>query len=309
MNRREFLLAAAAAATAKAAPHRKLNVSVFSKHLQFLQGEDLAIAVAEIGFDGIDLAVRPGGHVEPERVAQDLPPLIKIIRAHRLEVPMITSGIEDADTPHAESVLRTISELGIHHYRWGGFKYDPAGPAFGKQLEALKPRVANLAALNAKYKTGAMFHTHSGINLVGAPIWDLYLLLKDFDPQAVGVNYDIGHATVEGGFGGWIDSFRVLGPHLRGVAVKDFLWEKDAKGNWKAQWKPIGEGMVRFPQFFQLLAQSDFNGPLQIHYEYPLGGADSGKRTITIPPEQVFTAMKSDLEKIRSYLAKNGLAG
>ena len=90
--------------------------------------------------------------------------------------------------------------------------------------------------------------------------------------------------------------------------MKDFLWEKDAKGSWKAQWKPIGEGMVRFPQFFQLLAQSDFNGLLQIHYEYPLGGADAGKRVITIPPEQVFTAMKSDLEKIRVYLAKSGLA-
>ncbi len=309
MNRRDFLLAAAVATTAKAAVPRKLNVSVFSKHLQFLQGEALAKAAAEIGFDGIDLAVRPGGHVEPERVAQDLPPLIKLIHAHGLKVPMITSGIEDVETPHAESVLRTISELGIHHYRWGGFKYDPAGPAFGKQLDALKPRVAKLAELNTKYKTGAMFHTHSGINLVGAPIWDLYVLLKDFDPQAVGVNYDIGHATVEGGFGGWIDSFRVLGPHLRGVAVKDFLWEKDAKGNWKAEWKPIGEGMVRFPQFFQLLAQSDFNGPLQVHYEYPLGGADSGKRNITISPEQLFTAMKSDLVKVRGYLAKSGLAG
>ncbi|MEO8125517.1 MAG: TIM barrel protein [Bryobacteraceae bacterium] len=307
MNRRDFLLASLAAPIAAKAAPRKLNVSIFSKHLQFLQGEALAKAVAEIGFDGIDLAVRPGGHVEPERVAQDLPPLLKIIRAHQLEVPMITSGIEDADTPHAESVLRTISELGIHHYRWGGFKYDPAGPAFGKQLEALKPRVAKLAALNARYKTGAMFHTHSGINLVGAPIWDLYVLLKDFDPQAVGVNYDVGHATVEGGFGGWIDSFRVLGPHLRGVAVKDFLWEKDARGIWKAEWKPIGEGMVRFPQFFQLLAQSDFTGPLQVHFEYPLGGADAGKRTITMPREQVLSAMKRDLEKVRAYLGKAGL--
>jgi sugar phosphate isomerase/epimerase len=176
-------------------------------------------------------------------------------------------------------------------------------------LDALKPRVAKLAALNAKYKTTAMFHTHSGINLVGAPIWDLYVLLKDFDPQAVGVNYDVGHATVEGGFGGWIDSFRVLGPHLRGVALKDFRWEKDTKGNWSAEWKPIGEGMVRFPQFFKLLAQSDFDGPLQLHFEYPLGGADSGKRSITIPQEQVLKSMKADLEKVRAYLATAGLAG
>jgi sugar phosphate isomerase/epimerase len=311
MKRRDFLLTAAAAAqtVARGASSRKLKVCVFSKHLHFLQGEELAKATAKLGFDGIDLTVRPGGHVDPARVAQDLPPLVKILRANGLEVPMITSGIEDADSPHAESVLRAISELGIRHYRWGGFKYDPKGAALGVQLAALKPKVAKLAALNAKYKTGAMFHTHSGINLVGAPIWDLYILLKDFDPEAVGVNYDVGHATIEGGYGGWIDSFRVLGPYLRGIAVKDFLWEKDAKGNWKPEWKPLGDGMVRLPQFFSMLASTDFTGPLQIHYEYPLGGADKGSTKLTIPQDQIFTAMKSDLQKVRAYLTKNGLAG
>ena len=308
MNRRHFLLAAgaAAAASSAAAQPQKLKVAIFSKHLQFLEGEELAKGAAEIGFDGIDLAVRKGGHVEPERVAQDLPLLIKTIRAHKLEVPMVTTDILDADTPHAEAVLSTISELGIHHYRWGGFKYDPAKP-LPQQLDALKPRVAKLSALNAKYKTGAMFHTHSGIDLVGAPIWDLYILLKDFDPAAVGINYDVGHATIEGGFGGWIESFRVCGPYLRGIAVKDFLWEKNARG-WRANFKPLGTGMVDFDRFFAMVAQRGFDGPLQLHFEYPLGGADGGKRQITIPREEVFTAMKRDLEKLRGYLGKAGLA-
>jgi sugar phosphate isomerase/epimerase len=301
MNRRSFLLAAAAVSALPAAP-RKLKVAVFSKHLHFLKGEELAKAAASAGFDGLDITVRPGGHVEPARVAQDLPPLVKLIRANGLEVPMITSGIEDADTPHAEAVIRTIADLGIRHYRWGGYKYDPAGPPLADQLAAFRPKVGKLAALNAKYKVGAMFHTHSGINLVGAPIWDLYILLKDLDPQSVGVNYDIGHATIEGGFGGWIDSFRVLGPYVRGVAVKDFLWEKDAKGNWNAEWKPLGEGMVRFPEFFRMLARTGFNGPLQIHYEYPLGGAQDGKRQLTIPQDQVLSAMKRDLQTLRGYL-------
>lgn len=308
MNRRHFLLAAgaAAAASSAAAQPQKLKVAIFSKHLQFLEGEELAKGAAEIGFDGIDLAVRKGGHVEPERVAQDLPLLIKTIRAHKLEVPMVTTDILDADTPHAEAVLSTISELGIHHYRWGGFKYDPAKP-LPQQLDALKPRVAKLSALNAKYKTGAMFHTHSGIDLVGAPIWDLYILLKDFDPAAVGINYDVGHATIEGGFGGWIESFRVCGPYLRGIAVKDFLWEKNARG-WRANFKPLGTGMVDFDRFFAMVAQRGFDGPLQLHFEYPLGGADGGKRQITIPREEVFIAMKRDLEKLRGYLGKAGLA-
>ena len=278
----------------------KLKVAIFSKHLQFLRGEALAAGAAEMGFDGIDLAVRKGGHVEPERVRQDLPNLVAIIRSHGLEVPMLTTDIVDAETPHAEDVLKVMTELGIHHYRWNNFRYDADRP-IAKQLEELKPRVAKLAALNARYQASAMYHTHSGIGLVGASIWDLYIVLKDFDPQAVGVNYDIGHATIEGGFGGWINSLRITGPHLRGVAVKDFLWEKDKRG-WKANFKPLGTGMVHFQQFFSMLAAAHFSGPLQLHFEYPLGGADNGKTSITIPKEEVFAAMRRDLQQLRGYL-------
>ena len=278
----------------------KLKVAIFSKHLQFLRGEALATGAAEIGFDGIDLAVRKGGHVEPERVRQDLPNLVAMIRSHGLEVPMLTTDIVDAETPHADDVLKVMTELGIHHYRWAAIRYDTDRP-LAKQLDELKPRVAKLAALNSRYQAAAMYHTHSGIGLVGASIWDLYIVLKDFDPQAVGVNYDIGHATIEGGFGGWINSLRITGPHLRGVAVKDFLWEKDKRG-WKANFKPLGTGMVHFPQFFGMLAASHFSGPLQLHFEYPLGGADNGKTSITIPKEEVFASMKRDLQQLRSYL-------
>ena len=284
----------------------KLKVAIFSKHLQFLRGEDLAKGAAEIGFDGIDITVRRGGHVVPERVRQDLPGLVATMRAHRLQVPMITTDIVDAETPYAEDILKTMAELGIPNYRWGGLKY-AADLSYAEQLDRMKPRVAKLAALNARYKVGAMYHTHSGVGVVGASIWDLYILLKDFDPKAVGVNYDIGHAVIEGGAGGWINSFRITGPHLRGIAVKDFLWTKDAKGNWKERWNPLGEGMVQFPKFFAMVAAAGFAGPLQLHFEYPLGGADAGKTNPTIEREEIFGAMKRDLARLREYLAEAGL--
>ena len=285
-----------------------LKIAVFSKHLEFLEGEDLAKTANEIGFDGIDLAVRKGGHVEPERVGQDLPPLIGSIRRHGLEVPMITTDIIDADTPYAGEVLAAMTDLGIHHYRWGGLTWSNNGPLM-KQIDEFRPRVAKLAALNARYQASAMYHTHSGIGLVGASIWDLHEILKGFDPKLVGVNYDIGHATVEGGFGGWVESLRITGEYLRGVAVKDFLWEKDEKGKWNAVWKPLGEGMVRFPQFFTMLREARFAGPLQIHYEYPLGGADKGKKKdLTMSRADIFAAMKRDVGVLRGYLAAAQLA-
>ena len=287
----------------------KLTVCIFSKHLQFLEGEELAKAAAAIGFDGIDLTVRKGGHVAPERVRQDLPPLVALIHRHGLATPMVTTDIVDAATPFAEDILKTAADLGIRRYRWmpsGGFKYT-AGTPYPAQLDGFKSRVAKLAELNGRCGVGAMYHTHSGLNLVGSSIWDLYILFKDLDPKLIGVNYDIGHATVEGGFGGWINSFRITGPHLRGIAVKDFRWAKNARGEWAVEWAPLGEGMVRFPQFFAMVKQAGFDGPVQLHFEYPLGGANDGKRTITIPRDEVFAAMKRDLSTLRGYMAAAGV--
>lgn len=297
-SRRALLAGAGAllssAGVASAAPG-KLKVAIFSKHLQFVQGDELARTAAEIGFDGIDITVRKGGHVEPERVRQELPGLVAIIRKHGLAVPMITTDIVDTETPFTEDILRTMQDLGIRDYRWGGYKYTDNTPIIA-QLEAMRPRVEKLAALNARYRVCAMYHTHSGVNLVGASFWDLYILLKGVDPNAAGVNFDIGHATVEGGLGGWINNFRVTSDHLRGIAIKDFVWGKDAKGSWQPQWKPLGEGMVRFPKFFQMVAASGFDGPLQLHFEYKLGD-----------PAETRVAMKRDLATLRGYLAQAGL--
>jgi len=305
---RRMLLAGGAALLARprAQAAAKLKVAVFSKHLQFLEGEGLAKAAADMGFDGLDLTVRKGGHVEPERVRQDLPPLVAIIRKHGLEVPMVTTEIADAETPFAEDVVRTAAELGIRHYRFGGFKYREDQP-YPRQLDAFKPRLARLAALNQRYDSCAMYHTHSGVGLVGSSIWDLHEIMNGLDPARVGMNYDVSHATIEGGVGGWINSFHICGAHLRGIAVKDFIWDKSRRGRWEPVFQPLGTGMVNFPKFFQMVAAADFHGPLQLHFEYPLGGADNGNRTLTIPQSEVFAAMKRDLGELRRYLAQASL--
>ena len=306
ISRRALLAAGALLLAPKAQAKGKLKVCIFAKHLQFVQGEDLAKATAAMGFDGVDIALRKGGNIEPETMAKDLPALVNILRQHGLEVPMVTTDIADTETPLTEEILKTASALGIRNYRFGAYKWDAAKP-YDAQLEAWKPRLAKLAALNAKYGMCAMYHTHSGVGVVGASIWDLWYLMKELDPNAIGMNFDVAHATIEGGLGGWIDSFKITGKYLRGIAIKDFAWGKDGKGVAQSQWKPIGEGMVKLPQFFSMVAQTPFAGPVQMHYEYPLGGANGGKTTLTIPKEEVYAAMKKDLDKTRAMMAQAGL--
>lgn len=297
---------AAAPGAAQSAPER-FTICAFSKHFHWASVPEAAEVCAKLGYEGIDLTLRKGGHVLPERVADDLPKAVEAIRKAGLKIPMATTGIVDASTPHAEEVIKTMAGLGIRHYRWGGFRYNVKEP-IAKQLESFRPRVRDLAALNRQYGVCAMYHTHSGIGEVGACMWDLWLLLKDFDPNHVSANYDIGHATVEGGFGGWIHTSRLLMPHMRGVAVKDFRWQANDRGVWRPRWCAMGEGMVNFRQFFGMLREAKFAGPLQLHMEYPeLAGADVGRTDFTIPKEKLLAIMQKDIDTLKSLLRDSGL--
>src|SRR5687768_7815722 len=44
----------------------------FSKHLPRMNGRELGQSLKALGFQGVDLTVRPGGHVDPKRVTIEL---------------------------------------------------------------------------------------------------------------------------------------------------------------------------------------------------------------------------------------------
>jgi sugar phosphate isomerase/epimerase len=310
MDRRSFLQIGSVAALAAGGAARastKLKIDAYSRHLQWLRSADEVAEIAvEMGYDGVDITARPyPGHVDPSRVAQDLPPFVNAIRKRGLQVVEITTNIADADSPHAEDVLRAASELGIKYYWWGTFRYEAGKPVM-QQLDALKPRVARLAALNAKYKMTAMYHTYSG-NAVGAPIWDMLYVLRDFSPEQVGFHCDIGHMTNAGGNGTWATNLRAAGPYVRGVSVKDSFIAKNADGTWRVRYVPLGEGNVQLPQFAAVLKEIDFSGPVEIQAEYPNGGAENAQDKITLPRDQVLGAMKKDLQVLRSAFGAAGL--
>ncbi|MBK5291007.1 MAG: TIM barrel protein [Acidobacteriia bacterium] len=311
LSRRAVLGMSAGAAVSLAAPvdpGHKLQVCAFSKHFHWLNVREASQLAASIGYDGLDLTVRKDGHVEPERVADDLPKAVQAILASGLKAPMITAGIVDVGSPHAEAILKTASALGIKRYRWGGFRYDTS-KSIPQQIREFQAQSRDLAAMNKRYGVCAMYHTHSGVGQFGASMWDIWSVLKDLDTSAVSVNLDIGHATVEGGLGGWVNTSRLLLPISKGIAVKDFRWEKNAAGKWSPRWCGLGQGMVDFPQFFAMLKTSGFDGPLQLHMEYPeLGDAHSGKKRMSIPKVEFVSLMKRDLAVLRGLLKEGGLA-
>ena len=68
-------------------------------------------------------------------------------------------------------------------------------------------------------------------------------MLKDLNPEYIGIQYDIMHATAEGGYS-WALALKQIIPWIHSLAIKDFVWEKREK-EWQPNYVPLGEGMDR----------------------------------------------------------------
>src|SRR5262245_12385130 len=237
MQRREFLttgagaLVAARAALsaamlqAPAGTGRKLKIDINSKYLQWLRSADeVADAVAEMSFDGLDLNVMPyPGHIDPAKVAQDLPLFVTAFRKRDLRISSLATTITDAESPNADAILKAASGAGMTHYTCGAFPYEKSKPILS-QLDSIRSRVTKLAALNVKYKMTGMVDTNSAGDNVGSALWDWMILLKDIDPSQLGIQYDVFHQTQNAG---WEFNLRAAGKYVAGIAIRDFAFEQD----------------------------------------------------------------------------------
>jgi sugar phosphate isomerase/epimerase len=289
INRREFVARASAgllcaALELDAAPPFGQRLCAFEKPLQFLSYADLADTMATISVSGIEATVRAKGHVLPGNVAEDLPRLQDALQKRGREITIIATDINAADQPHAELVLSTAAKLGIRHYRMQWYRYDLRKPIL-PQLDAFAASLRHLVDLTRELKMNAIYHNHSGPDLVGAPIWDIYELLKNYDPKIIGIGFDIHHAVVEGGLS-WQIQFRLIASHLAAIYVKDFVWENN-----EVKDVPLGEGRVD-RSFFPMVRKLGFNGPICLHIEY----LDGKKEDV------IAAAFRRDLATLRSWL-------
>jgi len=233
-----------------------------------LTSRELAQSAKAAGFGGIDLTVRQGGHVRPERAATDLPQAFAAIRDTGLEVPMITTELLSAEDPTAEPILNTAAKLSISYLKPGYYHYKWIDVL--KELGEAGKRFRGLVELAGKYGIQVGYHNHP--DYIGAPIWDMARVIEPLDPRWCGYYFDLSQATMEGGASGWKIAANLVIPRLKMIAAKDFVWRKVGPHRWEAETCPMEQGMSRWKEFLQTLAQSDFHGPITLHEEYRIAG-------------------------------------
>ncbi|MEZ7506954.1 sugar phosphate isomerase/epimerase family protein [Flavobacterium sp. Arc2] len=272
-----------------------LDVNIFSKHLQFLDYKTTGEIAAEMGFSGVDLTVRPGGHVLPENVKTDLPIAVNAIRKSGINCTMITTAIESTNNPLDIDILQTAAANKITYYRPNWYKYKE-GQSMEDALLYYQAEIRKLGMLNKELGLIGCYQNVDG-TVVGSSFWEVKKIIETVDPKYFGSQYDIRHAMVEGG-NSWQNGLQLLEPNIKTIVLKDFKWGK-VNGKWEAINVPVGEGMVDFDKYFKLLKHYKLKPPVSLHIEYDLGGAEQGKQKITVDKKIVFDAIKRDLKSVQ----------
>lgn len=264
-------------------------ICAYSQNLIKVPYPQLGIVAGQIGYDGVDVTVMEGGHVNPHITNVDLVRAFESVRGAGLEVPMISTMVTTANDQTAYPILAITGHTQVHLYRLGFWPYavgNNAIPDIPRRLAQVRNDIASLLALGKSYQMTAMFPNRAG-SYVGEALWDAQAIIGDMDPQLIGYYYDPSQATAEGGVSGWEIALRLALPRLKAVAVQDFIWARSGNG-WKMQMCPMGEGVVDWSIFFRILADARFTGPLSIHMEYA--------------PQDELGAMKKDLEFVRKQV-------
>jgi sugar phosphate isomerase/epimerase len=240
-------------------------ILVFSQNLIQIEYPELGDIVRQMGFDGVDLTIRPGGHVEPNLANVDLVRAFEVMNGDGLAIPVITTAITSPMDRTAVPVIALAGMSGAKFFRPGDWTYGNS-PNPMSRLAEVQRDLAGLMTIGRQYTAAAAVHNGTG-ETVGASIWDVQRILDPLDPAWSGYYFDIGNATATAGGGTWEVALRLTLPRLKCVSIQDFIWEKQ-NDQWKMTKVPLGQGMVEWPKFFQMLARANFTGPITLEVGY-----------------------------------------
>lgn len=147
----------------------------------------LAEKLAGLGFEGVELAVRPGYQVVPENVGADLPRAVRLLEEHGLKTPSIAGETDEATIEACGAagvgIIRICAPIDLDK------GYRASVDDYRRRFDALLPALErNGVAIGVQ--------NHYG-NMIGSAV-GLAHLLADYDPKQVCGVLDMGHCAVDG---------------------------------------------------------------------------------------------------------------
>lgn len=285
--------------TPVAAESKSNPLAVFTKSFQDRPIPEVCRIFKQIGAKGLDLTVRPGGHIDPQNVVQELPQASQAAKEAGVKIFFLTTAITDPDET-ARKLLATASDLGITRIKLGYYRYKNFGK-MAQEMDAVKKRLAAVTKMAKPFGVLPCVHIHSG-NSIPSHGTHLYELIKDFSPEEIGAYVDPQHMTKEGGVDGWRQGLDLLGPWIALSSMKNFAWERterDKHGQqlWRTINVPVADGVCPVPEYLAALHKLGYQGVISMHSEYK--GKHSFKQLDT---DGCIAQTKQDIQFVRQFV-------
>lgn len=236
----------------------KIAYSVFTKPWK----QPLPVLAKQVkgwGFDGIELPVRPGYQVLPEKVASDLPKAVKLLADAGLKIFSIAG-------PTDEVTIAACAEAGVPVIRIMA----PIGDDGYMATEArFKKEFDNLLPLLEKYKVKIGVQNHLGRCICNA--MGLRHLIEKYDPRWIGAVWDAAHNALNGEDPEM--AIDIVWSHLCMVNLKNAFWQR-ANGpeaeqvTWRPWWTSGRQGLANWPRVAAELKRRAFQGVVCLTAEY-----------------------------------------
>lgn len=239
------------------------QLALFVKPWKSLSLAELGAHVRQLGFEWIELPVRPGFPCQPESIEQDLPRAGQILNDVGVQILNVTAALPLDD----ERLYAACAAAGVGMnrvmFRTEGKPYWEAEEAARRQLDAALP-------LCERYGVQVGIQNHCGA-YVGVHELGLHHLVKDYDPRYVGIIWDAAHNALEG-----MEpelALDVVTSHLCCVNLKNGFWRQvsgpEAEvAQWKVYWTSGRQGRANWPRVAAKLKLMQYAGPICLTAEY-----------------------------------------
>ncbi|KPL12215.1 hypothetical protein AMJ85_01610 [candidate division BRC1 bacterium SM23_51] len=247
-----------------------MELIFFTKFLKGLSAKEVGRTVKDLGFDGLDLAIRGGQCVDPANVATALPEAMKTWKDLGLSVPLVSMETRQTD-PRDAGVRRLYEACGkakIPHIKVGYWRWR-SGQPYWPGVEAIRSDLKEFERMGRDFGVCTVIHTHSG-SYYGCNGSAAMQLVRGFDRKFVAIYIDPAHLMLSGEP---LDlALAIVRDYLAVVAVKNGLYVKTGQSgvvaDWEREWSLLHEGLVDWPEAIALLKEVGYDGPLSLHGEY-----------------------------------------
>jgi len=238
---------------------QRFEFSVFTKPWK-MPAPELGRFVHGLGFDGIELPVRPGFQVEPERVQQDLPVVAQQLADSGVRILSVAGP---ADQP----TIAACGELGIPFVRvMVGI---PDGQGYMDTVAETQREYDRLVPLLEEHGVALGVQNHCGRFVPHA--MGLWHCIGKYDPRHIAAVWDAAHEALNGAEPDL--AIDMIASHLRMVNLKNAFWRR-ANGPeapdvaWNHYWTNGRQGLADWPRVAQELKRREWSGIICLTAEY-----------------------------------------